>query len=180
MMYQTDVVLKYSAKRLSDATPLNCATVPGTMISDCAKMMGITPALLMRSGMNVFCPSRMRPRPMTLRGICTGIRRDATVTATVPATTSTIISSTMNSTGKLSVPVRSASTVRRPSGRMRSMIEKKIRRLMPLPMPRSVICSPSHITNTPPVVSVSTVVMRKAQPGCATAPASCSVKIAKP
>ncbi len=36
------------------------------------------------------------------------------------------------------------------------------------------------MTNTPPVVSVSTVCMRKPHPGSATAPASCSVKIAKP
>src|SRR5438034_9283696 len=86
-MYHIDVVLKYSAKFVSHAMPLNVATVPGTMISDWAKMIGITPALLMRSGMKVFCPSRMRPRPITLRGIWTGIRRAATVMATVPATT---------------------------------------------------------------------------------------------
>src|SRR5256885_9912761 len=42
------------------------------------------------------------------------------------------------------------------------------------PMPRSVICSPSHMTKTPPVVSVSTVVMRNPRPACATAPGSCS------
>jgi hypothetical protein len=36
---------------------------------------------------------------------------------------------------------------------------------MPLPMPRSVICSPIHMTRTDPVVSVSTVMSRKAQPG---------------
>ena len=104
-MYHTDVVLKISATPFSHGVPMNVATVPGTMISDWAKMIGITPEELMRSGMNVFCPSRMRPRPMTLRGIWTGMRRAATVTATVPATTSTIIASTTSSTGKLSVPV---------------------------------------------------------------------------
>ena len=36
---------------------------------------------------------------------------------------------------------------------------------MPLPMPRSVICSPSHMMNADPVVSVSTVRIRKPQPG---------------
>ena len=36
---------------------------------------------------------------------------------------------------------------------------------MPLPMPRSVICSPSHMTKHVPVVSVSTVISRKAMPG---------------
>src|SRR6266487_3715288 len=135
-MYQTDVVLKYSAKLLSQGMPLNVATVPGTMMSDCAKMIGITPALLMRSGMNVFWPSRILPRPITLRGICTGMRRAATVIATVPATTSTHMISTIISTGKLSVPVFNASKVFTVSGRMRSMIEKKMSRLIPLPIPR--------------------------------------------
>jgi hypothetical protein len=36
---------------------------------------------------------------------------------------------------------------------------------IPLPMPRSVICSPSHMMNVVPVVSVSTVISRKPQPG---------------
>jgi len=48
------VVLKYSANCFSHATPLNVATVPGTIINDWAKIIGITPALLMRRGMNVF------------------------------------------------------------------------------------------------------------------------------
>ena len=179
-MYHTDVVLKYSANVLSQGTPLNVATVPGTMMSDCAKMIGITPALLMRSGMKVFCPSRILPRPITLRGICTGMRRAATVMATVAATTSSIMINTMISTGKLRVPVFSASKVFTVSGRIRSMIEKKMSRLIPFPIPRSVICSPSHMMKMPPVVSVRTVVNRKPQPACATAPGSCSVKIANP
>ena len=44
----------------------------------------------------------------------------------------------------------------------------KISSDMPLPMPRSVICSPSHITNIVPVVSVSTHISRKPQPGSKT------------
>ena len=36
---------------------------------------------------------------------------------------------------------------------------------MPLPMPRSVICSPSHIRNIVPVVSVIIVVIRNTSPG---------------
>ena len=35
---------------------------------------------------------------------------------------------------------------------------------MPLPTPRCVICSPSHIRNIVPPTSVITVVMRKNQP----------------
>ena len=36
---------------------------------------------------------------------------------------------------------------------------------MPLPTPRAVICSPSHIRNMVPPTSVTTVEMRKNQPG---------------
>ena len=35
-------------------------------------------------------------------------------------------------------------------------------------MPRSVICSPSHMMNAVPVVSVSMVVKKKSGPGCGT------------
>ena len=35
---------------------------------------------------------------------------------------------------------------------------------MPLPMPRSVICSPSHIRNMVPVVIVTVAVNRNGQP----------------
>ena len=40
-----------------------------------------------------------------------------------------------------------------------------ISRLIPLPMPRSVICSPSHMTKIAPVVSVTTMMSREARPG---------------
>jgi hypothetical protein len=36
---------------------------------------------------------------------------------------------------------------------------------IPLPMPRSVICSPTHIMKAVPVVSVSMLMRRKPQPG---------------
>ena len=39
---------------------------------------------------------------------------------------------------------------------------------MPLPMPRAVICSPSHIRNMVPPTRVTTVEMRKNQPGSMT------------
>src|SRR5207244_11519466 len=65
--YTGDVTLKYSARCFKVWLPLKAASVPGTMMSDWAKMIGITLAVLSRSGMNVFCPSRMRPRPITLR-----------------------------------------------------------------------------------------------------------------
>ena len=39
---------------------------------------------------------------------------------------------------------------------------------MPLPMPRAVICSPSHIRNMVPPVSVIAVEIRKNKPGSLT------------
>ena len=39
---------------------------------------------------------------------------------------------------------------------------------MPLPMPRSVICSPSHMMKAVPVVSEIIVIRRKPQPGSVT------------
>ena len=41
---------------------------------------------------------------------------------------------------------------------------------MPLPMPRAVICSPSHIRNMVPPTSVMTAEMRKNMPGSVTMP----------
>ncbi|CFV95710.1 Uncharacterised protein [Bordetella pertussis] len=49
-------------------------------------------------------------------------------------------------------------------------IPAKIRIEMPLPSPRSVICSPSHMTNMVPVTSVTTVVKRNNMPGSMTSP----------
>ena len=49
-------------------------------------------------------------------------------------------------------------------GRLATMPAKMISE-MPLPTPRAVICSPSHIRKTVPPVSVTTVVRRKNRPG---------------
>ena len=160
-------------------TLLNMAMVPGTMMIDCAKMIGITPAELIRIGMNVFCPSRMRPRPITLRGIWIGMRRAATVIAITPVTTPIM---TVSNTSKLNSVIASmlnSSSVRNVPGMNPSMMEKKIMRLIPFPTPRSVIRSPSHITKMAPVVSVNMVIRRKPNPGSGTA-RCCSAKMAKP
>ena len=133
-------------------------------------MIGITPAEFTRMGIKLFWPSRIRPRPTTLRGICTGIFRDAIVIATTPPHTpmTTATSATM---AKIPIsPTIKASNVRATAAGNVSMMEKKISRLMPLPIPRSVICSPSHITKTAPVVSANTVVNMKPKPGTLTAP----------
>ena len=68
---------------------MKLASVPGTMMMVWAKMIGITLAVSSRIGMNVFWPSRIRPRPITLRGIWIGMRRAAIVIAVVAAMTPT-------------------------------------------------------------------------------------------
>ena len=68
-----------------------------------------------------------------------------------------------------SAPVRpSSSRLARACGRLATMPAKMIR-LMPLPTPRVVICSPSHIRNIVPPTSVMTQDMRKNSPGSGTA-----------
>ena len=54
-------------------------------------------------------------------------------------------------------------------GRPATMPAKMISE-MPLPMPRAVICSPSHIRNIVPPTSVMTAEMRKNSPGSVTMP----------
>ena len=50
----------------------------------------------------------------------------------------------------------------------RTTIPAKMISEMPLPMPFSEICSPSHMMSAVPVVSVSMVRSRKGQPGSGT------------
>ena len=50
-------------------------------------------------------------------------------------------------------------------------IPAKIMIEIPLPMPRSVICSPNHIKNIVPLTRVITAVNLKANPGSNTRPA---------
>ncbi len=47
----------------------------------------------------------------------------------------------------------------------RATIPAKMIREIPLPMPRSVICSPNHMINAVPEVKVITVITRNPQPG---------------
>ena len=46
----------------------------------------------------------------------------------------------------------------RPSARMRAEMDEKISSDMPLPMPRSVTCSPSHMITEVPAVIVTTMI----------------------
>ena len=51
----------------------------------------------------------------------------------------------------------------------------------PLPMPREVICSPSHIRNMVPPISDTTAVRRNSRPGSTTAwTPDCAPKLSRP
>ena len=67
-------------------------------------------------------------------------------------------------------PVRTSSSKPPTEPGNPAAIPPKIKIEIPLPKPRSVICSPSHIKNMVPAVKVTTVVKRKPKPGLITKP----------
>ena len=92
---------------------------------------------------------------------------------TIAATTASISTSKAISSGQEMTPCRDSSS--RPTmalGRP-ATIPAMMMSDVPLPTPRAVICSPSHIRNMVPPTSVATVVRRKNTPGSSTtAPAA--------
>ena len=81
----------------------------------------------------------------------------------------TIATSRMNAVEM--APWRPSSSVWAIAAGKAAMIPAKMISDEPLPIPREVICSPSHIRNMVPPISVSTVEMRKKRPGTVTTPA---------
>ena len=77
-------------------------------------------------------------------------------------------------------PVRACSSVRPIAFGSPAAMPAKIKSEMPLPRPRSVICSPSHMRNIVPVTSVTAVIRRKGRPGAVTRPACASSAIEMP
>ncbi len=127
-----------------------CAIVGGNASTAAAKMTGMTPAMLTRSGRYVEPPEVIR-RPTMRFAYWIGIRRWPSCTKTTEATIASAISGKkMRSIGP---PFHQAVT---PSGRP-VRIEAKMRIEMPLPIPRFVICSPIHIRRMLPVVSVTMI-----------------------
>ena len=102
-------------------------------------------------------------------GYCTRMRRCARSMKTMTITTTTDISRKMMMKTVEIAPVRPSSRVEASAcGRLATMPAMMISE-MPLPMPRAVICSPSHIRKTVPPVKVITVTSRKNRPGSITA-----------
>ena len=71
-------------------------------------------------------------------------------------------------------PCRPSSSVPTSAAGSSATMPAKMISEMPLPTPRAVICSPSHIRKTVPPTSVITAVIRKNQPGSTTTLATLS------
>jgi hypothetical protein len=84
------------------------------------------------------------------------------------AVTSTIMTTRPRKTKSLSSPVAIRWYELTTADGSRTTMPAKMMREMPLPMPRSEICSPSHMIRAVPVVRVSMVMRRKPQPGTGT------------
>ena len=113
------------------------------------------------------------------RALWMGMRRSLRSTKTMNATTAAIPATSSRTTRNDIGPQASVWIfwIRPPMPRGRpATMPVKISRLMPLPMPRSVICSPSHMMNAVPAVSVITVIRMKPAPGFSTTP--CLVRMA--
>ena len=153
--------------------------VAGKSSSEEAKIGGITPEVLILSGRCEASPPYIL-LPTWRLGYWTMIRRCAVSTNTTTATTSTtpIASAMMNSAD--SAPVRPSSRVWiRALGRAATMPAKMISET-PLPTPRAVICSPSHIRNSVPPTRVTTVTKRKNRPGSTTTGPAEAVWLSRP
>ena len=145
-----------------------CANMPrivsGNARIDEAKMTGMTPPVLTLSGMCVLDPPYIR-RPTTRLAYWTVTRRWPRSTKMIAPTTRIISTIRMITEPARAGRARICSNVCSTAAGKLTTIPAKMMSDMPLPMPRSVICSPSHMMNAVPVVSVSTVMRRKHQPG---------------
>jgi len=146
---------------------MNWARVAGNMMIDDAKMGGMTPDVLILRGRCVVCPPYIF-RPTILLAYCTGIRR-CPVSMKTMAPTTAIMNRARKITARMPIsPVdMSRKVLKTPSGPRQTIPAKMISEI-PFPIPRSVICSPSHMMKAVPAVSVMTVMRRKPQPGVIT------------
>ena len=115
-----------------------------------AKMIGMTPAWLTRRGRNGLPPWYIR-RPRTREAYWTGIRRWPSLMKTIAAT-ATIATTTKQHACDRVRALEEADDRRSGSG---DTMPAKMMKLMPLPIPFSVISSPSHIRRIEPAVRVT-------------------------
>ena len=133
---------------------LNWAASAGMYSRLLAKITGITPAWLTFSGMYVEDPPNCL-RPTIRRAYCTGIRRCACSMKMTAAITTRPTRTTSENTSYpwvCLIPHSAAGNV--------EITEVKMRIDIPLPMPRSVMSSPSHMMTAVPAVIVMTMMSR--------------------
>ena len=151
--------------------PTKPMIVVGSKSNDEAKIGGMTPAVLIFSGKNERSPIEMPP-PATCRfGYWITSRRSERSMKT----TNTITASSTRPITRMAKPLMSplwtsAKLWKSTRGNSATMPAKMISDT-PLPTPRAVTCSPNHIRNIVPPVSVMTVDARKKTPGFVTTPA---------
>ena len=138
--------------------------VAGNARIDEAKITGMTPPVFTFSGMCVLDPPYIR-RPTTRLAYWTVTRRLPRSMKMIAAMTATKNTRRSRIRMRPIWPVLIWPSVAMTARGSCATIPAKMMSDIPLPMPRSVICSPSHMMNVVPVVSVSTVIRRKPQPG---------------
>ena len=127
--------------------------------SDDAKITGMTPAWFTFNGMYVEVPPYIR-RPTMRLAYCTGTRRCACSMNTTAVITMMPMAMMNRKVGQPLLVL-----TLQPSLGSRAAIEVKIRTDMPLPTPRSVIISPSHMITPVPAVIVITSTVTMSQSG---------------
>ena len=159
---------------------LKLATVVGSSSSEEAKIGGITPEVLSLSGRCEDCPSNMR-LPTCRLGYWISSRRCARSMNTMKVITATATTTMARMSMPDSAPWRAElEGLRDRATAARATMPDMMMSEVPLPMPRAVICSPSHIRKMVPPVSVITVEMRKIRPGSLTTLPEPSRPIAMP
>ena len=166
-LYRREEGVNHEAAVFSQSAMSKFAIVAGNSNKLDAKMGGITPAVFTRSGKCVDWPPYIF-RPTWRLAYWMGMRRWARSMKTTPMSTATIKITRARAMNRLMSPsLMSWKDFTRAPG-MPTTIPEKIIREIPLPIPFSVICSPSHMMSTVPAVRVSMVMMRKVQPGSRT------------
>ena len=133
--------------------PVKAAMVAGTEAMDCAKMMGMTPDMFTFMGRWLLWPPYIL-RPTTRLAYWTGMRRSASLTKTIRTMIAIAPRNISTATHQRRLPLAMLRMlVKMAVGKREMMLANRIME-MPLPMPNSVICSPSHMISAEPEVKV--------------------------
>ncbi len=145
----------------------NPAKVAGINRMELAKIGGITPATFSFNGRCELSPPNIW-LPIWRFGYWIKMRRCERSTKTMKPMTMTDMTSRKTIKIADKAPVRPSSRVPAKADGKFATIPAKMISEIPLPTPRAVICSPSHIRKIVPPTSVITAVMRKNMPGSIT------------